>query len=380
MEKLRTIYLDHAATTPIHKDVIGEMVQIMEDVFGNPSSIHTQGRKARFIIDKSREVVAQAIGAKDSEIIFTSGGTEADNIAVFGVAHSMKHKGNHIITTSIEHNAVNQATSELERDGFTVTYLPVDEQGLVRVEDVKNALTDKTILVSIMFANNEVGSLQPIKEIGELLKEHQAVFHTDAVQAFGVVPIDVNEYNVDLLSASSHKINGPKGAGFLYVRSGVQIKPRQFGGSHEKKRRAGTENITGIVGMRRAIEIFQSHLEEKQAYLQNLKTLLLQELENYGVNYSVNGSLDQSVPHVLNLCFPQKHVERMLVQLDLAGVCVSGGSACSAGSIKPSHVLVAMYGEENPKNTHSIRFSFGMTNTEEEVKEVASIINKILNK
>lgn len=376
---MKTIYFDHAATTPVHKEVIKEMMQVLENTFGNPSSVHSEGRQARLMIEQARESIAEVIGAKPSEIIFTSGGTEADNIALFGAAYSMREKGNHIITTEIEHSAVKEAVKELEMEGFKVTYLSVDAKGLINLEELKNALTDSTILVSIMYANNEVGTIQPIKEIANLLKDHQALFHTDAVQAFGVESINVNDLSVDLLSTSSHKINGPKGTGFLYVRSGVQLKPRQVGGSHEKKRRAGTENIAGIVGMSRAVQLFNGHLGEKREHLLQLKQLFLEELDQYKVNYSVNGTLDQSVPHVLNLYFPEKKVEQMLVQLDLAGVCVSGGSACSSGSIKPSPVLVAMYSEDDPKTTHSIRFSFGMSSTKKEVKEVTSIINNILN-
>lgn len=377
---MKTIYFDHAATTPVHKEVIKEMMQVLEDTFGNPSSIHSEGRQARLRIEQARETIAKVIGAKASEILFTSGGTEADNIALFGAAYSMREKGNHIITTKIEHSAVIESVKELEQNGFDVTYLSVDEKGIIDMDELKNALTDSTILVSIMYANNEVGTIQPIKEIAETLKDHQALFHTDAVQAFGVEKINVVDLGVDLLSTSSHKINGPKGTGFLYVKDGVQLKPRQVGGSHEKKRRAGTENIAGIVGMASAVQLFNSHIDEKRNYLLELKQLFLSELDQYKVNYSVNGSLDQSVPHVLNLYFPEKKVEQMLVQLDLAGICVSGGSACSAGSIKPSPVLVAMYGDKHPRTTHSIRFSFGMTSTKEEVKEVTSIINDILNK
>lgn len=377
---MKTIYFDHAATTPVHKEVIKKMMQVLENTFGNPSSIHSEGRQARLRIEQAREQIAKVIGANPSEILFTSGGTEADNIALFGAAYSMREKGNHIITTKIEHSAIIESVKELEHNEFNVTYLSVDENGIIDMDELKNALTDSTILVSIMYANNEVGTIQPIKEIADILKDHQALFHTDAVQAFGVESINVVDLGVDLLSTSSHKINGPKGTGFLYVKDGVQLKPRQVGGSHEKKRRAGTENIAGIVGMAYAVQLFNSHLEEKRNYLLELKQLFLSELDQYNVNYSVNGTLDQSVPHVLNLYFPEKKVEQMLVQLDLAGICVSGGSACSAGSIKPSPVLVAMHGEGHPRTTHSIRFSFGMTSTKEEVKEVTSIINDILNK
>ena len=252
---MKTIYLDHAATTPILPEVSSVYMDAMDTSFGNPSSIHSYGRTTRKLLDDARKSIAEAIQAEPNEIIFTSGGTEADNIAIFGTVDAMKEKGNHIITTSIEHHAVLNSCKELEKNGFQVTYLPVDEHGKIQPEQVAEALTDQTVLVTIMYGNNEVGTIQPIKEIGQIVKEHQAVFHTDAVQAFGILELDVNELQVDLLSASAHKLNGPKGVGFLYQRKGLQTTPLQFGGEQERKRRAGTENVPAIAGFAEAVKI-----------------------------------------------------------------------------------------------------------------------------
>ncbi|RLQ98324.1 cysteine desulfurase family protein [Falsibacillus albus] len=380
---MERIYLDHAATSPVHPEVIDKMMGILQEQYGNPSSIHSYGREARRILDEARMVMAKSIGANFNEIIFTSGGTEADNMAIIGAAHAMKEKGKHIITSSIEHHAVLHTCQALENEGFKVTYLPVDEHGLISLEDLKSSLTDETIVVSIIYGNNEVGTIQPIKGINELLYDHQAVFHTDAVQAYGIEDINVNELGVDLLSVSSHKINGPKGVGFLYAREGVSLLPRALGGEQERKRRAGTENVASIVGFAEAVKIAEETKVQKGEACQQYKHVFLQILSEKGIDYRLNGFLDESLPHVLNLSFPGTDVEAMLVNLDLEGIAASSGSACTAGSIEPSHVLVAMFGNHSERLRNSIRYSFGLNNTLDQIKlaaeKTAAIIHRLTN-
>lgn len=377
---MKTIYLDHAATSPMHPDVASEMMEVMTSVHGNPSSIHSFGRVARHQVDQARAVIASSIGAKEQEIIFTSGGTESDNLAIFGVAKALANKGRHLITTEVEHHAVLHAFEALEKEGFTVTYLPVNDEGRISIDQLKQALTEQTTLVSVMYGNNEVGTIQPIEEIGELLKDRDVYFHTDAVQAYGVEALNVNALQVDLLSTSSHKINGPKGIGFLYVREGTPLAVQQFGGEQERKRRAGTENVASITGFKRAVEIAQSTMEDKRSQYELLKKTFLDVLTEAEVDFKRNGSLEHSLPHVLNLSIPGAHVESLLVNLDLAGVAVSSGSACTAGSIDPSHVLVAMYGKYADELTNSVRFSFGFSTTEEEVEEAAKRLVNIIER
>ena len=377
---MERIYLDHAATSPMHPKVIEKMVTIMNATFGNPSSIHSYGREARHHIDLARAALARSIGAQETEIIFTGSGTEADNMALFGVAESYQTKGKHVITTQVEHHAVLHACKKLEKMGFEITYLPVDETGRISLLDLQAALREDTILVSVMYGNNEVGTIQPINEIGQLLKGHQAIFHTDAVQAYGIEDINVNESNIDLLSVSAHKINGPKGIGFLFARSTVKLAPRLFGGDQERKRRAGTENVASIAGFHEAVLIANEERSAKRERFTRLKETLLEKLHEGQVEFNINGSLEYSLPHVLNLSFPGTSVEAMLVNLDLAGVAVSSGSACMAGSIEPSHVLVAMFGKQSERLTNSIRFSFGFTTTKEEVSKTAEEIVKIVKR
>ena len=372
--------MDHAATTPMHPRVIEKITRTMTDHFGNPSSIHSYGRDARKLVDEARIGIAQSIGAKETEIIFTSGGTEADNYAIFGIAEANSEKGKHIITTVIEHHAVLRACQQLEKRGFDVTYLPVDETGVISLEDFKQSLRDDTILVTIMYGNNEVGAIQPIAQIGELLDEHQAIFHTDAVQAYGIENINVTELKVDLLSVSAHKLNGPKGMGFLYARSGVKFSPRLFGGEQERKRRAGTENVPSVTGFLEAVKIAQAEKEVRREKYSQLKEMLITTLKTKQIEFEINGNLETSLPHVLNLSFPGTHVEAMLVNLDLAGIAVSSGSACTAGTIDPSHVLVAMFGDKSDKLKNSIRFSFGYTNTVEQIEKTGEEIAKIVQR
>ncbi|WP_047981482.1 cysteine desulfurase family protein [Ornithinibacillus contaminans] len=374
------IYLDHAATTPMDKQVIEAMVPIYEEVFGNPSSVHAFGRKSRQLLDEARRVLAGSIQANEKEIIFTSGGTEADNLALIGIAKANKHKGNHIITTIQEHHATLHTAEFLEKEGFEVTYLPVYEDGRVSVEDLKKALTDKTILVSVMYVNNETGIIQPISEIGEVLKNHQSYFHTDAVQAYGLIDLDVNKLGVDLLSVSAHKINGPKGIGFLYVKEGTNLAALQFGGEQERKRRPGTENIVGAVGFKTAVEVMLNERENRYVTYGAYKQQFLKALTEEEVNFNINGEIDYTVPSIVNISFPGANVEKLLANFDLDGVAASSGSACTAGSVEPSHVLSAIYGENNPCTTNSIRFSFGAANTTENVLEAAHRVAKIVKR
>jgi len=377
---LERIYLDHAATSPIHPQVIRRMMEVMEGQFGNPSSIHSFGRETRQILDETREELARSINAQENSIILTSGGTEADNLAILGYAERNSHLGRHIITSQIEHHAILHSCQELEKRGFEVTYLPVDEKGSISIDAFQATLREDTILVTIMYGNNEVGTIQPIREIGEILTEHQAVLHTDAVQAYGVEKLDVEDLKVDMLSVSAHKINGPKGVGFLYVRDGISLSPRAFGGEQERKRRAGTENVPAIAGFREAAKIALEQIEEKQKLYQEFKSIFIDSLKKNLISFDLNGLLDKSLPHVLNLSFPGTNVEAMLVNLDLAGVAVSSGSACTAGSIEPSHVLVAMFGKNSDRLTNSIRFSFGLNNTKEQVAKAAEETAKVVKR
>lgn len=364
---MNRIYLDHAATSPMHPEVAETFSQALQTVYGNPSSMHGTGRIARKALDDARRVFARSINANDPEIIFTSGGTEADNLAIFGTA--AKKPGGHIITSAVEHHAVLHACEKLEREGYRVTYLPVDENGLVRAEDVKNALASDTILVTIMLGNNEVGTVQPIEEIGRLLKDTDAVFHTDAVQAYGVLPIDVEKLQVDLLSVSAHKLNGPKGTGFLYQRKGNALTPLLYGGEQERKRRAGTENVPAIAAFAKAVEIALASIDEKAAHYMEYKQAFKDVLTEQNVDFNENGI--NTLPHILNISIPGMDIESFLVNLDIAGISASSGSACTAGSMDPSHVLVAMYGGQAEQLRNSIRFSFGHGLDVQQVQEAA---------
>ncbi|WP_428909225.1 cysteine desulfurase family protein [Niallia sp. Krafla_26] len=377
---MERIYVDHAATTPTDPVVIEKMTETMVNSYGNPSSIHWFGREARKIIDDARAGIAKSIGATETEIIFTSGGTEADNYAIFGVAEANRDKGKHIITSVIEHHAVLHACQELEKRGFEVTYLPVDENGEISLTDFQHALRADTILVTIMYGNNEVGSIQPIAKMGEILEDHQAIFHSDAVQAYGIEKLSVKELKVDLLSVSAHKINGPKGIGFLYAKKGIQLSPRLFGGEQERKRRAGTENVPAIAGFFEAVKKIQNEQDMRCEQYKKYKEVLIDTLKTNDITFHINGKLEESLPHILNVSFPGTNVEAMLVNLDLAGIAVSSGSACTAGTVDPSHVLVAMFGQESPRIADSIRFSFGTTNSVEQIKNVGEEVSKIVNR
>lgn len=374
------IYLDHAATTPIYKEVLDEMYANYTTMFGNPSSIHSFGRSARHEFDEARRFLASTISAKENEIIFTSGGTEANNLGIIGTALENEYKGNHIITTAQEHQAILHIMQYLISKGFHVTYLPVYSDGKIRVEDLERTLTDNTILVSVMTANNETGVIQPIDEVANLLKGHQAYFHTDAVQAYSFLDFDMKTNGIDLLSTSAHKLNGPKGIGFLYAADHVPLQPMLYGGQQEQKKRPGTENVPGAIGFKKAAEITFKHKNENIDNYKMYKELFLKQLEEEEVEYQINGDYDSSIPTILNISFPGATVESLLTSFDLEGIAASSGSACTAGSIEPSHVLSAMFGPRSERINNGIRFSFGTENTKENVQEAAKRIAKVIKR
>ncbi|MBU9712526.1 cysteine desulfurase family protein [Evansella tamaricis] len=376
---MERIYLDHAATSPVHPEVFAAMKPFYDEVFGNPSSIHHFGREARRGIDEAREYIAKAIGASFEEIVFTSGGTESDNLAIMGYAFAHQNKGKHLITTEVEHHGVLHTFEFLEKQGFKVTYLKVDETGKISLDELNKALTSETILVSCMFGNNEVGSIQPIKEIGVLLRDHPAVFHTDAVQAFGMESINIKELGVDFLAMSAHKINGPKGIGFLYVKKGITINPLLHGGEQERKRRAGTENVAAVVGLQKAVEIALSERQQRRKTYITYRNILLDTFRREELHFTLNGDPHHYLPHILNVSFPGINVESILTNLDLDGVAVSSGSACTAGSIDPSHVLTAMY-KDVSRSQSAIRFSFGYGLSREQVEEAAIRTVKVIKR
>ena len=364
MDKIR--YFDHAATTFVSNEVIKEMLPYFEIEYGNPSSIYSIGRKTKKAIEDARDKVAAAINADPKEIYFTSCGSESDNLAIKGVALANRDKGKHIITTKIEHPAVLNTCKWLEKEGFDVTYLNVDKNGKISLENLKKAIRSDTILISIMFANNEIGTIQPIKEVGAIAKAHNIYFHTDSVQAIGNVKIDVKEMNIDLLSMSAHKFYGPKGVGALYVRSGVDFSKIQDGGHQERNKRAGTENVPGIVGMGKAITIACHDLEENNNYLQNLRDYYIAQIEEKIPYVKINGDREDRLPGNANISFKYVDGESLLLNLDLKGICASSGSACSSGSIDPSHVLLAI-GLESEEAQGALRVTFGKENTKEDV-------------
>lgn len=368
------VYLDYAASTPIDPDVLDVMVDTYKNVIGNPSSIHSFGRQARKVIDDARHTIAKYIGARSREIVFTSGGTEGDNMAIIGAALANQKYGKHIITTKIEHHGVFRTCEYLENQGFDVDYLDVDRTGRISLDQLKEKLREDTILVTIMFGNNEVGTIQPIREIAHLLAGRQTLFHTDAVQAFGTVDMDVKDTPIDLLSMTGHKIGGPKGIGFLYIRDGVHIASFTHGGDQERKRRAGTQNVPAIAGLGKAVGLVADDLSDRISDCLKVRKTLLQTLDRSDVDYRINGNPEHFLPQILNLYFPGTHVETLLTKLDLEGVAVSSGSACTAGSVEPSHVLTAMFGEGAPETQSSIRISFGAGSTPENVAEAGTII------
>ncbi|MCM3512803.1 cysteine desulfurase family protein [Carnobacterium inhibens] len=376
MEKM---YFDHAATSPVHPEVIEVVYEAMKNHYGNASSIHNYGRDSRRIVDNARIVFAKSIGAKPNEIIITSGGTESDNTAIIETALKRQHEGKHIITSMVEHHAVLRPMEYLETLGFEVTYLPVDEKGQVDPNLVKVNLRPDTILVSIMYANNEVGTVMDIAEIGAVIDENEstAYFHTDAVQAYGTEDINVKRDHIDLLSVSGHKINGPKGIGFLYVNETIHLPSFMLGGEQEKKHRAGTENIPAISGLQKAVEISQLNREERKAHYHELRTQLIEQLTQSGIEFELNGNKENQLEHIMSLWIKHVSSEQLLMSLDLAGIAVSAGSACTAGNIDPSHVLLAMYGEKSPIVGETIRVSFGLGTTSEQITYLAEQLIKL---
>lgn len=379
MSTKKAIYMDHAATTYTRKEVLDEMLPYFTEYFGNPSSIHKFGRDVRKAVDNAREKVAKALGALPEEIYFTAGGSEADNWAVKGIAYANKAKGNHIITTQIEHHALLHTCEYLEKDGFEVTYLPVDEYGMISLEDLKKAITDKTILISIMYANNEIGTIQPIAEIGKIAKEKGIYFHTDAVQAVGSVKIDVKEQNIDLLSLSAHKFYGPKGIGVLYVRKGVKLFNLVHGGGQERGRRAGTENVPGIIGLAKAIELATENLEEHSTKITALRDKLIKGVMEKIPYTRLNGHAEKRLPGNASFCFRYVEGEALLLNLDMKGIAGSSGSACTSGSLDPSHVLLAI-GLPHEIAHGSLRLSLGAVNTEEDIDYVLEVLPEIIDR
>lgn len=376
---MRSVYMDYSATTYVKPEVLEEMLPYFTNKFGNPSSFYGISRETKMAVDKARGQVAQALNADLNEIYFTGGGSEADNWAIKGIASAYKNKGNHIITTKIEHHAVLHTCQYLEKQGFEVTYLDVDEEGFINLEELKNAITDKTILVSIMFANNEIGTIEPVKEIGEICRERKVLFHTDAVQAVGNVKIDVKDMNIDLLSLAGHKIYGPKGIGALYVRKGIRIHNLIHGGGQERNRRAGTENIAGIVGLGKAIELASQNLEEHAKNMIVLRDRLIEGLLK--IPYTrLNGPRgDKRLPGNVNVSFEFIEGESILLSLDFEGVCASSGSACTSGSLDPSHVLLAI-GLPHEKAHGSLRLTLGDGSTEEDVDYVLEVVPPIIER
>ena len=376
---MKRIYFDHGATTKVDEAVAKTVMEAMLNNFGNPSSIHSFGRAARKAVEESREKVAALLNAQPGEIFFTSGGTESDNLAIKGIALANQKKGHHIITSSVEHHAVLHTCEYLEKNGFTVTYLPVDKYGMVNPEDVREALNNKTILVSIMMANNEVGTLQPIKEIAAITKEAGVYLHTDAVQAVGNMPVDVKDLGVDLLSLSGHKFYGPKGIGALFIRKGVKIAPVQHGGGHERKLRAGTENVPGIMGLGRACEIALQNMPEKVARVSALRDKMIRTILQNVEHVRLNGHPEKRLPGNANFSFEFIEGESLLLNLDLKGIAASSGSACTSGSLDPSHVLLAM-GLSHELAHGSLRLTLGAENTEEEVDYFLEVIPEIVSR
>ena len=377
---MKRVYMDHAATTPTDIKVVKEMELYFTQKYGNPNSIHSFGQEARDAVRESRKKIAHLIGADPSEIIFTSGGTESDNHAIKGIAWANQKKGNHIITSKIEHHAVLHSCHFLEKYDFNVTYLPVDKYGLINPDDVKRAITDKTILVTILHANNEIGTIEPIKEIGRIVKGAGIYFHTDSVQTVGHIPIDVNDLGVDMLSMSGHKLYGPNGVGVLYLRKGTKIDSLMDGGGQEKNRRAGTENVAGFVGIGKAAELAEKRLAQgEDDKIIKLRDKLIKEIMNKVVNVRLNGHPTNRLPGNVNFCFEFIEGESMLLNLDMEGVAASSGSACTSGSLEPSHVLLAI--GLPPEIAHgSLRLTLGKDNTEEEVDYVIDILPQIIEK
>jgi len=379
MGSKRIIYMDHSATTYVRKEVVEAMAPYHAEHFGNPSSIYSIARESKKAIDAARKQAARALGAEPDEIYFTSGGSESDNWAIKGVALANRKKGNHIITSKIEHHAVLHTCEYLEKEGFTVTYLPVDQYGLVDPAGLEEAITDRTVLISIMYANNEIGTIEPVAELGAIARRHKIPFHTDAVQAVGNIPIDVKSQNIDLLSLSSHKFYGPKGTGVLYIRKGITIDNLIHGGGQERRRRAGTENIAGIVGLGKAIELATADIEGHNRRIRALRDRLLNGILAKIPHSRLNGHPEKRLPGNINISFEFIEGESMLLWLDDEGICASTGSACTSGSLEPSHVLLAT-GLPVEISHGSLRLTLGNVNTDADVDFVIEVLPKVVSR
>ena len=377
MEK--KIYLDHAATTAVRPEVLDAMLPYFTELYGNPSSVYEFASQNKEAVDAARETIANALGAKPQEIYFTAGGSESDNWALKATAEAYRDKGRHIITSKIEHHAILHTCQYLEKNGFEVTYLDVDENGILKLSELEKAIRPDTILISIMYANNEIGTLQPIKEIGEIAHKHGILFHTDAVQAFGQVPIDLEAGHIDMLSASGHKLNGPKGIGFLYIRKGVKIRSFLHGGAQERNRRAGTENVPGIVGMGKAVEIAMKTMEERAQKETELRDYLIDRILSEVPFVRLNGDRKKRLPNNVNVSFQFIEGESLLIMLDMKGICASSGSACTSGSLDPSHVLLAI-GLPHEIAHGSLRMTLGYENTKEQMDYTVESIKEIVAK
>lgn len=377
MDKI--IYMDNAATTKVYPEVFEEMKPYFLEQYGNPSSVYSFVNGVKKEVDKARFAIADFINAKPQEIYFTAGGSESDNWALKATAEAYKSKGKHIITSKIEHHAILHTCEYLEREGYEVTYLDVDEYGIVDLQQLKDAIRPDTILISIMTANNEIGTIEPIKEIGAIAKEHGVLFHTDAVQAYGHIDIDVDEANIDMLSASGHKINGPKGIGFLYIRTGVKIGSFIHGGAQERKRRAGTHNVPGIVGIRKATEVAKEKIKTRSEYESKLRDYCIDRVLAEIPYSRLNGDREKRLPNNMNFCFQFIEGESMLILLDQKGICASSGSACTSGSLDPSHVLLAI-GLPHERAHGSIRLTISEENTKEEIDYVIDNLKQIIER
>ena len=375
---MNIIYLDNSATTPIKSEVLQEMMPYLTTEYGNASSLYSVGRSAKRAIEKARNRVAELLNCNHNEIYFTGGGSESDNIALKGFAYANKEKGNHIITSKIEHPAILETCKTLERQGFEVSYINVNEDGIIDVEELRKSIKSNTILISVMTANNEVGTIQPIEEIAKIAHDNNVVFHTDAVQAIGNVQIDVEKMRIDMLSLSSHKINGPKGVGALYIKNGIKVEKFINGGHQEKDIRAGTENIAGIVGLGKATEIARKNMEKHIRNLSKVRDYYIKKVQKEIPNIRINGSMENRLPGNANISFKGVNASELIFKLDERGICVSSGSACSSGNTNPSHVLTAMNVPEEYLNS-AIRTTFGDNNTFEQVDYVVKILKQIIN-
>ncbi len=375
----RFVYLDNAATTKTAPEVVEAMLPYFTEHYGNPSSVYSFASKNKEVITKQREIIADVLGASANEIYFTAGGSESDNWALKATAEAYKDKGNHIITTKIEHHAILHTAEYLEKQGFEVTYLDVDENGIVKLDELKKAIRPTTILISIMFANNEIGTIQPIKEIGEIAKEHCILFHTDAVQAFGQIPVNVDECHIDMLSASGHKLNGPKGIGFLYIRKGVKIRSFVHGGAQERKRRAGTENVPGIVGFGTAVKRAVDTMKERTDKEIQLRDYMIERISEEIPYAKLNGDAKKRLPNNVNFSFRFIEGESLLIMLDMKGICASSGSACTSGSLDPSHVLLAI-GLPHEIAHGSLRMTLSEETTKEDIDYVIDNLKDIVSK